>query len=286
MRKKTKSILYLLLVSSFLFNVYGQESQDIRQKRESDSVKAVAYLRSAGDFMTGNKSDSALANISRSLDIASENGFLYVQAAGFEFLGAYYDQQSDWDEALRNYLRASEAYTKSSDNQNEARILRLIAGKYYKAGVYNKSAAYSEQEFILYGEQESRMLASAAESAGKSYFFLPDDSLSLKWFSAASYYYLIDSDSSGYLRCTDKMGMLCTRSGKFDQAIEEYNILSSVYTGRKDLKNLANTSNQIGFLMFRKGDVNSALDNFRKAIEYSEKGGSDDFFLTDAWSNV
>jgi serine phosphatase RsbU (regulator of sigma subunit) len=286
MRKKTKAILYLLALSSFLFSIYGQESQDIKQKREADSVKAVAYFRSAGDFMSGNKSDSALANISRSLYLDSENGFMALQAAGFEFLGAYYDQQSDWEEALRNYLRASAAYTKSGDNKNEARILKLIAGKYYKAGVYNKSAAYSVQEFTLYDGQDSRMLASAAESSGKSYFFLPDDSLSLKWYTAASHYYLIDSDSSGFLRCINKMGLLCTRSGKFDQAIEEYNILSSAYTGKKDLKNLANTYNQIGFLMFRKGDVNSALDNFRKAIDYSEKGGKDDFFLSDAWSNM
>ena len=286
MRKKNKAILYLLVLSSFLFSVSGQESQDIKQKRESDSVKAVKYLRSAGDFIAGNETDSARANISKSLDLASENGFLSIQAADFEFLGTYFDQQSDWDEALRNYLRASAAYTKSNDNQNEARILRLIAGKYYKAGVYNKSVAYSEQEFVLYSEQESRMRASSAESAGKSYFFLPDDSLSLKWYSAASHYYLRDSDSSGYLRCTEKMGMLCTRSEKFDQAIEEYGILSSVYIGRKDFKNLATTSNQIGFLKFRKGDVDSALVNFLKAINYSEKSGKDDFFLTDAWSNV
>jgi serine phosphatase RsbU (regulator of sigma subunit) len=286
MRKKTKAILYLILLSSFLFSISGQESLDIKQKRESDSVKAVTYLHSAGDFITENETDSARANILKSLDLASENGFLSIQAAGFEFLGAYYDQQSDWDEALRNYLRASAAYTKSGDNQNEARILRLIAGKYYKAGVYKKSVAYSEQEFILYSEHENRMLASSAESAGKSYFFLPDDSLSLKWYSAASHYYLKDSDSSGYLRCIEKMGMLCTRSGKFNQAIEEYDILSSVYIGRKDLKNLANTTNQIGFLKFRKGDVDSALVNFLRAINYSEKGGKDDFFLTDAWSNV
>jgi serine phosphatase RsbU (regulator of sigma subunit) len=236
--------------------------------------------------MAGNKTDSALDNISKSISLASENGLMNIQAKGFEFLGSYYDQQSDWDEALRNYLRASAAYTKSFDNQNEARILRLIAGKYYKAGVYNKSAAYSEQEFILYGEQESKMLASAAESTGKSYFFLPDDSLSLKWYSTASHYYLRDSDSSGYLRCTDKMGMLCTRSGKFDQAIEEYNILSSVYEDRKDYKSLASACNQAGFLMFRKGDTKAAQEYFGKAIEYSGKGEKDDFFLTDAWSNM
>ncbi|MGD0340548.1 MAG: SpoIIE family protein phosphatase [Bacteroidales bacterium] len=285
MRKKTKTILCFLVLTAFLFRSFGQEAQDIKLKREADSVKAVEYFRNANDFMTGNKSDSALANISRSLDLSSENGFLYLQAKSYEFLGSYYDQQSDWEEALKNYLRASASYTKSHDNPDEARILRLIAGKYYKAGVYNKSAFYSEQEFLLYGKQDSKMLAASAETAGKSYFYLPVDSLSLKWFNAACHYYLQYSDSSGYLRCLDKLGTLCTRSGKFDLALENYRILSSVYTGRNDFKNLASISNQAGFLMFRKGEIDTALDYFDKAIEYSEKGGKDDFFLTDAWSN-
>jgi serine phosphatase RsbU (regulator of sigma subunit) len=72
----------------------------------------------------------------------------------------------------------------------------------------------------------------------------------------------------------------------YDQALGEYNILSSVYASRKDFKNMASAANQVGFMMFRKGDINSALDNFSKAIDYSEKGGKDDSFLTDVWSNV
>lgn len=286
MRKKAKTILYFLIFYSFLFNSFGQETQDLKHKRETDSIMAVSYFNSAVDFMAGNKIDSALANISKSLNLASDNGFVSIQAKGFELLASYYDRQSDWEEALKNYLRASSAYTKSADNPDEARILRLIASKYYIAGVYNKSAYYSEQEFLLYGNQENTMLASASEDAGKSYFYLPADSLSLKWYNTASHFYLRNSDSSGYLRCLDKIGTLYTRSGKYDQAIDNYRILSSVYESRKDYESLASAYNQTGFLMFRKGDTNAAIDYFGKAIEYSEKGGKDDSFLTDAWSNM
>jgi serine phosphatase RsbU (regulator of sigma subunit)/tetratricopeptide (TPR) repeat protein len=286
MKKKLPAILFFLASSSFFFYSYGQEVADVKLKRAADSVKAVTFYRNAVSFIDGNKSDSSLANISRSLDIASENGFQNVEAVDYEFLGSYYDTQSDWEEALNNYLKASSAFTKSGDKTNDARILRLIAAKYYKAGVYKKSAGYSEQEFLLYTEQDSRKLASAAETAGKSYFYLPADSLSLKWYSAASHYYLKDSDSSGYLRCIDKMGLLYTRSSKYEQALEDYGILLSVYSGRKDYKKIASIWNQEGFLMFRKSDINSALDDFRKAIVFSEKGGKDDYFLTDAWSNA
>lgn len=286
MRKKAKTILYFLIFSSFLFKSFGQETQDLKQKREADSIKAVSYFNSAVDFMDGNNTDSALANISKSINLSSDNGFMSIQAKCFELLASYYDRQSDWEEALKNYLRASSAYTKSADNPEEARILRLIASKYYNAGVYNKSAYYSEQEFLLYGNQENTMLASASEAAGKSYFYLPADSLSLKWYNAASHFYLQNSDSSGYLRCLDKIGTLYSRSGKYDQAIDNYRILSSVYASRKDYESLASAYNQAGFLMFRKGDTNAAIDYFGKAIKYSEKAGKNDSFLTDAWSNI
>jgi tetratricopeptide (TPR) repeat protein len=216
MKNKLPVILYFLAFSSVFFCTYGQETTDVKLKRAADSVKAVAFYQNAIKFLAGNKADSSLANISRSLEIASENGFQHVEAADYELLGSFYDRQSDPDESLKNYLRASSAYTNSHDSSDEARILRLIAGKYYKAGVYNKSAAYSEQEFILYGEQETRMLASAAETAGKSYFYMPSDSLSLKWYSASGHYYLKNTDSSGYLRCIEKMGILYTRSGKYN----------------------------------------------------------------------
>ncbi len=209
-----------------------------------------------------------------------------MTAVNYELLASIYEAQNNWEETLRNYIRASSAYSKLNDKKNEARILHIIAEKYFLAGVYKKSAQNSEQEFILYEEQNSKMRASTAEMTGKSYYYLPIDSLSTKWYNIAASYFKKDSDTAGFLRCSEKLGSLFIQIGNYDKANNEYENILSFYSQKNDYKNIAAIYNQLGFLAFKKADLNSALTCFEKAVENSEKGGKDDFFLTDAWSNI
>ena len=121
--------------------------------------------------------------------------------------------------------------------------------------------------------------------AGKSYLNLPLDSLAALWYETSASYFESAGDAAGLLRCRENLGLLYTELGVYDKALNEYEIIIAGYSKENDNKNIAVTYNQIGFLMFRKNDTNGALASFTKAIEFSEKGGTDDFFLTDAWSN-
>jgi serine phosphatase RsbU (regulator of sigma subunit) len=289
----TKRILIsgiIFVLSSLMFFAGGQDTllvrSDLKVKRASDSLHTVELLRSAEKFLTLDQNDSAYLYVLKSINESVEKDFVRVSAAGYELLASIYDSRYDWEEMLSNYLRASTAYTRLGDKVNEARLLRTIADKYFSAGVYKKSAQYSEQEFLLYEEQNTARLANAAEMAAKSYYYLPVDSLSSKWYNAALFYFEKTGDRNGFLRCSEKLGTLYTRLGKYDDALEKYNKVLSEYTSANDYKNIAGTCNQIGYLMFQKGDVNNALANFTSAAEFSEKGGKDDSFLTDAWSNI
>jgi serine phosphatase RsbU (regulator of sigma subunit) len=290
MKKEFAIILILLYFLSLTDLVTGQDtlivSAELVQQREADSLRAYSYFEKAQRFNLISQGDSSLVYITKSLEIAREKSLVNIEAADYELLASVYENQEDWEETLRNYLRAYESYRKIGDKEDEARILRILAWNYFRFGVYIKSAQYSEQEFLLYGEQDPAFLASSSELAARSYFYLPVDSLSTRWYNAASVYYTKLEDTTGLLRCTDKLGTLYIRQEMYDRAFEEYSKILSYYQARNDFKNIATIFNQIGFLKFRKKDINSAIENFRKAVEYSEKGGSDDFFLTDAWSNI
>lgn len=282
---------FLILLSSFLYFASSQDTllvrSDLKIKRASDSTYAVSLLKTAEKFVIGGQNDSAMVYIEKSVGMAAEKDFILIEASDFELLASIYNNQSDWEETLRNYLRAKSAYNKVGDKPNEARLLRIIAEKYFNAGVFKKSAQYSEKEFLLYGDENIKMMAYAAEMTARSYYYLPSDSLSLKWYNTASFYYEKAADSTGYLRCSEKSGtLLSSQPRMYDQALEKYKKILSAYSYRKDYDNIARAYYQLGILMFRKNDLNVALANFSKAVEFSEKGEKDNSFLTDTWSDI
>ncbi len=207
---------------------------------------------------------------------------IFLLFSGFLHFAAGQDSQ---DKTLRANLKAADAYKKLGEKENEAAILRIIADNYFREGIFIKAAQYYEQEFLLYDTGNTGKLASAAEMAGKSCYNMKSDSLSSIWYEKAISYYETESEAGGVLRCREMLGQLYTQLGLYEKALRAYNELTESYAGNNDYKNIAAIYNQIGFLQFRKKDTEGALASFTKAIEFSEKGGSDDFFLTDAWSN-
>jgi len=201
-------------------------------------------------------------------------------------VGSSFDKQGNWEEALRYWFRSLAFYSKHNDIKGESEVLELIAGRYYQFGLYEKSAEYYEKEFLLFDQDSIRKKAAITERIALSYFYLPSDSLSSKWFNTASAYYEALTDTTGYLRSTEKLASLYLHLGFLDLAKEKYKILSSVYLEKKDLRNVATINNQLGFLLFKKKEYNSALEAFRTAITFAEKTGKDDFFLTDVYSNI
>lgn len=290
MKRKTSVIIILLTFSSLMYLINGQDSLSVRtemvQKRKADSIHVADLYKTAQKFMDNDQTDSSMVYVTKAVESALANGFLEIEAAGYELLASLNDNLSDWEETLRNYLRAASVYIKLEDKSNEARIFRSIADKYFEVGIYKKSAQYSEQEFILYDNQNPGLMASAAEMAGKSYYYLPLDSLSTRWYNAAAWFYEKNGDTTDMIRCDDWSGTLLTHMGLYDQAFVKYNKVLTYYNSKRDYKNLAATYNKTGFLLFRMNNPDSALADFKKSIEFSSRSGKNDSFLTDVWSNI
>jgi|WetSurMetagenome_2_1015567.scaffolds.fasta_scaffold00001_525 serine phosphatase RsbU (regulator of sigma subunit) len=289
MRRRVLAIVICFISLSFQCNLSGQDSlsvsSELNQRRYTDSLFSVRLLQRSLDFIAANQPDSAFSSAGRSVSIAGDHGFSQAAAKGYEILASLSSMKNDWEETLRNYLKASEAYRKSGDKIDEARVLGMIASDYLREGIYKKAALYYEQEYALYDETDLPRLASSAESAGKSYFNLSADSLAAVWYNKAGTYYNQLKNTDGIQRCREKLGLLYTRLGLFDKALEEYTGIINFYSPGNDYKSIASAFNQAGYVMFRKKDIDGALEKFTNGVQYSEKAG-DDFLLTELWSNI
>jgi len=197
-----------------------------------------------------------------------------------------YNKQGNWEEALRNYLKAVAVYTKLGDTSEVKDVIEIIGGKYYTLGIFKKSAEYFEQEFRLSEKNDIRNSARSSEQTAMSYNYLPIDSLASKWFLKAALLFEKISDTAGYLRCTDRLVYSLISQGRYEEATIENKKLLSYYANRNEYKKTAEVLNQSGYLLFKKGDYSSSLAEFQSVVEISNKAGKDDYFLTDVYTNM
>ena len=209
-----------------------------------------------------------------------------LQAANYELAGSAYAMSGDWEGMLLNYLRAMSLYKRINATDLEQKVSRILATRYFNLGIYSKSASYYEQEFSLYPDTETDSLATTAEKAALSYYYQPDDTLAVTWYNTAIHYYEKVPDETGVIRCLQKQALVYIRLGEFLLAENIYNQLIGHYSKARDLDKLASAYNNLGFLKFKEENYGSALENFLSAAENAGKKGSNDYFLTDVYSNI
>jgi serine phosphatase RsbU (regulator of sigma subunit) len=289
MKESFAILTLLLLLASIPVKVECQDSilvvNEAAIRRQADSLRVLQLLASASEYAGNGMNDSAAASISRANRISVMSGFPESEASGYELLASLYTGEPDWEEILLNYLKAASVYNRQGMNLSEARILKTIAGKYADLGIFKKAASYYEQEFSLYPAEMKKEMAASTENAALSWYKVPDDSLSVKWYQAALHYHQSAGDNEGILRCRQRLSNLFVRLEEYNAAGSEFEILLKEYIAGTDYTNAAYTFNNIGILKFRNKDYQGALENFMLAEEYSAKGGSDPWFLTDVSSN-
>lgn len=281
-------IIFILFLAGIKISAQDQSvvAADLSGKRLGDSLKSAHYLEIAEDLLIEGRQDSLLANIQRSLDISTSSDFPLLEASGYELLGLHFESLSKWEETLINYLKALSIYNRLNIREKQAFIFRKLGTEYYDLGIYKKAASYFEQEFFLYSEGSDSLLAKSSESAALAYFYLPDDSLSVKWLITASVYYERVKDREAVKRCALKLATLNISLGEYEKAAAKYNQLLDEYILIKDYANEAIIFNNLGFLRFRQKDFVGAINHFMEAASASKKSGSDPGLLTDVYSNI
>jgi serine phosphatase RsbU (regulator of sigma subunit) len=288
---KIRTAILILLLTGFAPQfLVGQDTllvnAGLAHERLADSAKASDFLEVASNFVLSGTVDSAIIYINRSLNLAATRDFIAIEAGCYELLGSIFEKRTEFNGMLLNYLKASNLYNKSGMFENEASVIKKIAGRYFDLGANRKSADYFEQEYNLYSESNYLKKAEASENTALSWYFQFSDSLSLKWFLISSGYYKRASNTEGELRCALKLADIYLKLKAFGLAMDQYEMLLDARLRTNDYQQVAIIYNNMGYLRFRQRDFENAINNFNSASEYSRKGGTDNGFLTDVNTNL
>ncbi|MBN1108929.1 MAG: SpoIIE family protein phosphatase [Bacteroidales bacterium] len=192
----------------------------------------------------------------------------------------------DWELTLRKNLKAAEEFRKLGKTAEEAEVLKSIADDYFDLEIYKKAALYYEQASQKTAGKEERILSELYEKAGLSYFNLMLDSVSSIWYQKAVTLSEKAGDDDSSVRCRGQLGIIYSQLGFHDKALAEYEYLTAYYKTENSTRELASAYNQAGILYFRKQETAKAMEMISEAIRISQSGGTDDHFLTEAWSNM
>jgi len=288
-----KRFFILMITAGILLPFSGMSGQDLsltvnpaNQSREADSVLSANLLNKAESYFRADLPDSAKALISKSLDIAAANEFLRIEAGCYRLLGDIFAAEMSWQEMLTAYLKSQLLYNRTGDIEHEADVMKRTGERYFNAGLYRRSANWYQQAYELFSGREPAEKGRNAESAAEAWFFLPDDTLSLKWYATALEYYEQARDTAGLIRCVQKQAALYTRTGLLTEAEKKYLWLIDVYRQRKDYKNVAFILNNLGIIQYKRKNYLSAVEYFGEAEKNSSAAVADALFLTDLYSNI
>lgn len=284
------------------------------RNNEADYIKGRSYYSKAVAADAAGLVDSTAYYIRKSLEISLNNSYNDLSADNYRLLGIAYDRIPDWENTLRNFLRAGTDYNLSGLYTDEAGIFDLIAKKYFSFGVYRKTIDYSNRSFRLYPVKMPDNKATSAELAGKSAYMFGDFNSAVKWFDTANVWYARQKDTTGitrsllgsassYLRILDASvplshlwtsnynisSVLTTKimsSLSGSMAMRRYESLLDMYKKKKDNNGLASIYNNIGYIYFRQEAYKKAILNFKQAIDYMTKSGSDKEELSSALTNL
>lgn len=295
MKRITVSVLIILAFMAVL--TARQKSDSHIDGNKEAYVRALRYYNLAVAADAAGKTDSTGFYIRESLSLSLSYSFSELTADNYRLLGLAYGKTSDWENTLKNLLRAGTRYGLAGLRAKEAGVWDLVAGRYLSFGVFRKAKSYSDHSFRLYTSSLPVDKALSAETAGKASFMVNDYSSSVKWFDTAYVWFARQADTSGmvrtlqgsassYIKILDtSIPLSALISGRFDitsvtsrvvgsisavQALKRYEVLLAVSERQGDYAALAEACYSTGYIYFRLEDYRKAGERFERAIEYME----------------
>ncbi|MBE0676702.1 MAG: SpoIIE family protein phosphatase [Bacteroidales bacterium] len=254
--------------------------------QDEDSVRAITLLNIASQFAVEGNIDSARGYFMEARRVCLDNGYTVTEARVYEGLASIYDGMGIWDNTLKYLLMAAAKYKDSADSLPSAIIHNRIARRYLLFEVPTLAASHFIKEYRVYNGDNPDRKASAAYAAAESFQNGLDTINALLWYDSARVWFSTSGNQSAIFSLNNRVIPLLAGSGLSSYALELATANLNAVSPESDRSELIQLNNNIGFLHFRTGDYQSAMNRFKRAEEYCLLDPADETRLVDVYSNL
>ncbi|PCH66539.1 MAG: hypothetical protein COC01_07775 [Bacteroidetes bacterium] len=298
-----KSCLYLLLLLFSISESYGQDNyKDLSAQQRIDSLQSayqtathdttkINALNSWGEEIYLTNPDSALVLCKKAASLAEKNlsenlvegVLLNVQRVFEEGLSdAYtniafmYENQSEFDEALKYYFLSLTIYEKIQNKEWVSIILYQIASIYEDQGKIQRALEYFYKALIIQEEIGLKQSISySLSNIGKIIMNQGELDKALEYYLRALKIQEEIKDTIGISTSVNNIGTVYDHKGELDKALEYFLKALRIVEIYRDSIGIAYANNNTGRIYEDMGKIDKAYGHYLKALKITEDIGDE-----------
>lgn len=284
------SICLMLLVCTFAVSTHAQNSESLENKLVSlkNDTNKISQLNALTEILIKKRSfEKAMGYAKQSLKIVdslvsfSDKNSRYFQELkklyGFAYnnLGTIYFQQHNYDEAIRYYLSAYQAYLISGNQYGLALTLGNLGNAYNEKSDFTKASTYFLDAFDLFKLQNDTMgMANSFNNLGNMAIYQGNYPEAMKNFLVSLKLRESINDKKGIASSYNNLGNVAFYMGNYEEALKNFKISLPISESLQDKKGVANLYNAMGSVYGQLSQSENAIINFNKALTIQKEIGN------------
>jgi len=197
----------------------------------SSPILLDTYLELGIAYLRLSKLDSAEYYLNKGIDITSAHPDSHMQASLYNMMGNLMKEKNDYKEAITYYLKATEIFEQTGDDDGLTQSLSNIGNLQNLSGNYEKALDYALKSLAI------------AEKINKQPSIAYSNRL---------------------------LGRIYRRLGQFDNALLAYDRALRVYQTSGAKRDVAETLTSIGNIYYEKENLEKAKENYLKSLQISK----------------
>ncbi|MCF7794432.1 MAG: tetratricopeptide repeat protein [Candidatus Cloacimonetes bacterium] len=246
-------------------------NQTKKTLKENENSQIRELISQAYKIMHSNpKKCIELSN--QALELSQKNQFNVGQGMAYMHIGLGFFHQSDYQNALKNYLKAEPFFVKENYWYGLRSIYNNIGLVYHQWDNLEKALEYYQKDLDLAANFNDPKLSSVIlNNIGRIYLNLEEYNKAIKYFTESLE--LCEEFNLSYMKsvCYDNLGNTFLELNKDSEAREYYNNSIAVKKEIEDFAGLNHIFQNIALLNLQSEDYQEALTALDSALQYARK---------------